>query len=414
MAELNWAGNYTYRAAVMHSPETIEEARSLVAAAARLRVLGTRHSFNDIADSAELLSLSRLPSDVTIDRAAATVTCAAGMRYGDLADVLRGEALALHNLASLPHISVGGAVATATHGSGIGNGNLATAVAALEMITSDGELVTAVRGDAGFDGMVVGLGALGAVTRVTLDVEPAYEVRQTVFESLAWDAMFEHFDEIIAGGHSVSMFTTWGECVEEVWIKSRVDTSPSPAPDTLFGAPRASVDLHPIRSVSAEHCTPQLGVSGLWCDRLPHFRMGFTPSNGDEIQSEFFVARGDAVAAIQAVRALHGEIAATLLVSEIRQVAADSLWMSPQYGQDSVALHFTWRRDPGAVVACVGQIEAALAPFYAVPHWGKVFTPASIAPIRARYPRLDDFRSLVSRLDPRGAFRNEWLERVIG
>ena len=413
MAEHNWAENYTYLAATIHRPSTIDEARQLVINASRIRVLGTRHSFNDIADSAELLSLDNLPAPVTFDRSAGTVSCSAGMRYGDLADLLRAERVALHNLASLPHISIGGAIATATHGSGVRNGNLATAVAALEMITSNGELLSVSRGDTDFDGMVVGLGALGVVTRVTLDVQPVYDMRQDVFESLAWDTLFEHFDEIVESGYSVSLFTTWGDYVEEVWIKSRLDQDLAVPDGDLFGAVRATVDVHPIRSVSPEHCTAQLGVPGAWSDRLPHFRMEFTPSSGEEIQSEFFVARHDAVAALRAVRELHADIASTLQVSEVRTVAGDTLWMSPQYGNDMVALHFTWIRDPDAVVRAVALIEAALAPFAAIPHWGKVFTMAA-ATIASRCKRLGDFRVLAERLDPRGAFRNDWFERVLG
>src|SRR5215218_999672 len=199
-AGTNWAGNHTYGAARLHRPTTLEQVQEVVAAAPRIRVLGSRHSFTDIADSAELVSLEAVHAaasplaGIDVDHAAGTVSLGGGLRYGELADVLREEGVALHNLASLPHISVAGAVATATHGSGVTNGNLATAVAALELVTSDGQLVRASRGDADFDGMVVGLGALGAVTRLTLDVEPAYEVRQRVFEGLAWDALYEHFD----------------------------------------------------------------------------------------------------------------------------------------------------------------------------------------------------------------------------
>ena len=203
-----------------------------------MRVLGSRHSFSDIADSTELVSLAGLPADVVVERAAGTVSFGAGMTYGDLAGVLWHEGLALHNLASLPHISVAGAVATATHGSGDASGNLATAVAGLEIVTSGGEIVTASRGDADFDGLVVGLGALGAVTRLTLDVEPAYDVRQRVFEGLTWDALYGHFDEITASGDSVSVFTRVARVVDQVWVKSRVTDAPEQVRGDLFGAAR--------------------------------------------------------------------------------------------------------------------------------------------------------------------------------
>jgi xylitol oxidase len=287
-------------------------------------------------------------------------------------------------------------------------------VAGLELVTSSGELRTASRGDADFDGLVVGLGALGAVTRVTLDVEPAYEVRQRVFEGLGWQALLDHFDEIAAMGYSVSVFTRWGEAVDQVWVKSRVTDAPEQARGDLFGAVPATVDRHPILGLDPVNCSPQLGVPGLWSDRLPHFRMGFRPGSGQELQSEYLLPRRHAAGAIQAMRAVGGVVGRVLQVSELRTVAADRLWMSPQYGQDTIAIHFTWTLDQAAVERALVEVEAALAPFEARPHWGKLFLAeaAAIAPL---YPRLPDFARLVERLDPRGAFRNAWLAtRVLG
>jgi alditol oxidase len=414
VTEVNWAGTHAYRATRIHRPSTIEELQEIVARAPRIRVLGSRHSFSDVADSAELVSLEGLPADIVVDRQRMTVSVGAGVKYGELAETLNAEGVALHNLASLPHISVAGAIATATHGSGDGNGNLATAVAGLQLVTSDGELIDVARGDPDFDGVVVGLGALGAVTRVSAAIEPSYEIRQRVFERLEWDALFEHFDAIAATGYSVSAFTRWGEDVEQVWVKSRVADGPEEVRDELFGAVAATVDRHPIIGLDPINCTPQLGVAGLWSDRLPHFRMGFTPSKGDEIQSEFFVPRARAVAAIEAMRGLGDRLEPLLLVSEIRTMAADRLWMSPQCGQATAALHFTWKREPEAVLRALAEVEAALRPLGARPHWGKVFVAraADIAPL---YEHLGDFVALMERLDPRGAFRNAWLEeRLLG
>jgi alditol oxidase len=408
----NWAGNHVYRAAEVHRPATLARVREIVARAPRVHALGTRHSFSDVGDAAELVVLDALPAEVDVDRRARTVTCSAWLKYGELAEALAGHGVALHNLASLPHISIAGAVATATHGSGDANGNLATAVRAVELVTSDGEVLTVARGEPDFAGLVVGLGALGVVTRLTLDVEPAYEVRQRVFEGLSWNALHAHFDEITAGGYSVSVFTRWGQTVDQVWIKSRVTDAPEQERAELFGAVAATVDRHPILGLDAVNCTPQLGVSGPWSDRLPHFRMGFTPSNGEEIQSEFHVARPQAQDAIRAVRALGERLRPVLQVAEIRTIAADELWMSPQYRRASVALHFTWTREPQAVARVLVDLEAALAPFAARPHWGKAFRAraADIAPL---YERLPDFARLAQRLDSRGAFRNDWLERHV-
>ena len=405
----NWAGSHRYRAARLHRPATLEQLRELVAAAPKVRVLGSRHSFTDIADSEELVSLEGLPADVAVDHAAGTVSCSAGLRYGDLAEALHAEGVALANLASLPHISVAGAVATATHGSGDANGNLATAVAALELVTSTGELLAAARGDPDFDGLVVGLGALGAVTRISLDVEPAYQVRQRVFEGLAWDALEANLDEVTGAGYSVSLFTRWGPSVEQVWVKRRVTGEPERARRELFGAAAAAVERHPILELDPVNCTPQLGVPGRWSDRLPHFRMGFTPSSGAELQSEYLVPRRHATAAIRAVRGLAGVLRPVLQVSELRTVAADRLWLSPQYGQDTLAIHCTWTPERAAVERALVELEAALRPFGARPHWGKLFLAgaAAVAPL---YQRLGDFAGLMERLDPRGAFRNPWLE----
>ena len=392
----------------------MEQAREIIANAPRVRVLGSRHSFNDIADSSELITLEALPRNVVVDHEANTVSFNAAMRYGELVKTLRVEGVALHNLASLPHISVAGAVATATHGSGVTNGNLATAVSGLELVTSSGEVIEAARGEADFDGLVVGLGALGALTRITLEVEPAYEVRQRVFENLGWEALYERFDEIASCGYSVSAFTRWGRAVEQVWVKTRVTAEPERVEDDFFGAVAAVVDRHPIPGMDADLSTPQLGVPGSWADRLPHFRLGFTPSSGEEIQSEYLVPRRHAVAAIEAVRSLAGGIQPLLQMSEIRTVAADRLWMSMNYGEDTVGIHFTWKPWQEEVRDALVRLEAALAPFEARPHWGKLFHAKAVT-IAPFYPRLPDFVRLIERLDPRGAFRNPWLKtHVLG
>jgi xylitol oxidase len=405
----NWAGNYTYRAARLHRPTTLAQVREIASRAPRVRVVGSRHSFTDIGDSGELMTLDGLPPEVVVDHASRTVTLAAGLTYAQLADALRPEGVALHNLASLPHISVGGSIATATHGSGDSSGNLATAVARLELVTSTGEVVTASRGDANFCGLVVGLGALGAVTRVTLDVEPAYAMRQRVFDGLSWDALFEHFDAISSSADSVSVFTRWGDATDHVWLKRRVTDEPEPSVE-LFGARAATVERHPVPGVDPVAATAQLGVPGPWDERLPHFRARFTPSSGDEIQSEYIVARRDAVAAIRATLAVGDAIRPVLQISEIRTMAADELWMSPQYKQDTIGLHFTWKREQEAVERALVELENALAPFAARPHWGKLFLggASTIAPL---YERFSDFTRLLEQLDPRGGFRNDWLER---
>jgi xylitol oxidase len=406
--ERNWAGNHAYAARAVHRPETIEELQELIAAAPRIRVLGTRHSFHGLPDSEELVSLERLPAAVEADPGAGTVRCSGATTYGALAAALAPHRLALANLASLPHISVAGAAQTATHGSGDRNGNLATAVAALELVTGDGERRTVRRGDPGFEGHVVALGALGAVVRIELDAEPDYDVRQVVFEGLAWAALLEHLDEVFAAAYAVSVFTRWGEAVDQVWLKQRGDDTR----DELFGARRATEDRHPILGNDPVNATPQLGRPGPWADRLPHFRLDFTPSNGEELQSEYHVPRRHAAAAIEALRAAGPGIRAPLLVSELRTVAADGLWLSPQHAGPTLGIHFTWAREPEAVGRAIDVVEAALAPFEPRPHWGKLFH-TDRDQLAARFPRLPDFRSLAALLDPGGTFRNAWLEERV-
>ncbi len=409
----NWAGNHTYQAARLHQPTTLDELRSIVAAAPKIHALGSRHCFNDIADSAELVTLDRLDQPIDIDRTASTVTVGGGIRYGNLAQALEREGLALHTMASLPHISVAGAIATATHGSGDAHGNLSTAVAALELVTSDGDLVTTSRGDDDFAGTVVSLGALGVAARVTLDVEPTYQMRQQVFDHLAWDVLYDRFDDVMSAADSVSLFTDYGETVDQVWVKSRVDPDiPVRLPESFMGAMAAPAPLHPVRRLSAESCTEQLGVTGSWADRLPHFRMESVPASGDEIQAEYMIPRELAVPALSVLREIAPQIQPHLHVSEVRTVAADDLWLSTAYQMDTVCIHFSWKSDPAAVERMLPLVEQALAPFEPRPHWGKVFR-LDASHLDNRYERLLPFRRLAEKLDPRGAFRNNFLDRYV-
>ena len=402
----NWAGHHSYRAATLHRPSSVEELQEIVAAAPRIRALGSRHSFNDLADSNELLTLAGLDPDIQIDTETETVSFSAGLRYGDLGSVLQRSGWALRNLASLPHISVAGAVATGTHGSGDRNGNLARAVSGLELITADGSLRTIVPADAEFDGAVVSLGALGVVSRITLDIEPTFEVRQDVYQGLTWPNLLDHYDAITSRAYSVSVFTSWtGNDVGTVWLKSRTDAAAPP--QELYGARRAPADVHPLPGQPSESTTPQGGVPGPWIDRLPHFKLEFTPSNGDELQTEYIVPRVHALAAIEAVRALGDRIAPHLYISELRTMAADSLWLSGAYDTDAIGIHFTWKKEPEAVLALLPVIEDALAPFDARPHWGKLFNSVR----KELYPKLPDFVALAHELDPAGKFSNDYLER---
>lgn len=413
--EKNWAGNLSYHSTGLHMPETVAHVQTLVQGHEKVKVLGTRHSFNHIADGDGVhLSLQQLNRVVALDGNQHTVTIEGGVRYGELCQYLYENGFALHNLASLPHISVAGACATATHGSGVKNGNLATAVSAIEIITANGEAITLRRDDEAFYGAVVGLGALGVVTKVTLAIEPTYTMRQDIFENLPFAELESNFDAITGAAYSVSLFTDWrNDFINQVWLKSRLTEQASHwAEATFFGATRATDHRHPLPEHSAENCTLQMGTVGAWHERLPHFKLDFTPSSGEELQSEFFVAREDAFAALSALNEIRDLIAPHLFISEIRTIAADNFWMSPCLGQDSVAIHFTWQQDWPSVQKVLPVIEEKLAPFNGRPHWGKLFTIPPVQ-LHSLYPQRQRFTELCRTYDPQGKFGNAFLDAYI-
>ena len=414
--QANWAGNSAFGAPDFYRPPTVSELQLAVTRASRIRVLGTGHSFNDIADSpGAQVSLAGLPPEVSVDSAARVARVAASLSYAELAVRLDAHGFALRNLASLPHISVAGATATATHGSGAANQNLSAAVAGLTLVTQDGDLTELRRGDDGFDGAVVHLGALGVVVSLVLELVPSFDVSQRVYENLPLQVLDDHFTDLMTSGYSVSLFTDWrAPRLTQIWIKQRVD-APAPAvPQAAwFTATPAPAARHPVPGVSPDACTQQLGVPGRWYDRLPHFRPEFRPSAGEELQSEYLLPVAHAVPALHALNEIRDRLAPVLLICEIRLVAADQLWLSTGYRQDSVAFHFTWIADTASVLPVVGQVEQALAPFAPRPHWGKIFT-AVPADLRARYERVPGFLDLMRRFDPSGKFRNAYIDRYLG
>ncbi len=424
---VNWARNVVFGSKELRSPSSVAELREVVRGSDRVRALGSAHSFNRIADTTGVLvSTSSLPPVVEVLPGGTAVRVAGGVRYGELAQQLWTGGYALRNLGSLPHISVAGACATGTHGSGNANQSLAASVTALDMVTADGGLARLERGSPGFVGAVVGLGALGIVTTMELEIVPAFEVRQFVYEDLPFGRIASHFDEIFSSGYSVSVFTDWrgDPGNNRVWQKQRVAGGGSAAgaggasgtfeagggAAEWLGGRLADGPRHPVPGMAPHNATEQLGIPGPWQERLPHFRLAFTPSSGEELQTEYLLPRELAGAAIEALAPLGDRIAPVLQISEIRTVAADDLWLSMASGRDSVAFHFTWIQDDAAVTPVVAAIEAALAPFAARPHWGKVFstTPETVAGL---YPRWDDFAALLPRYDPVGKFRNEFVNR---
>ncbi len=413
----NWAGNLTYSTENVYEPRTIDEVKEVVKKCSHLRSLGTRHCFNRIADStSNLLSTKNLNEVISLDPQQKRVTVGGGMRYGELCEYLHQKGFAVHNLASLPHISVAGACATATHGSGVANGNLAKPVVGIEFIAANGELISLTREQDGdkFFGAVVALGSLGVVTTVTLEIVPAFSMQQDVYLNLPMQQLAENFEAIMSAGYSVSLFTDWqSENINQVWIKREInDSQPVKTEKAFYGATAATRNVHPIIEISAENCTEQMGVAGPWYDRLPHFKMGFTPSSGEELQAEYFVPRDRAIEALKSVQSLKDEIKPVLMISEIRTVAADELWLSMAYKQDSVAIHFTMTQDTDRVMALLPKIEEKLSPFGVRPHWGKLFT---IKPgtLQSRYERITDFRKLMQEYDPQGKFVNDFVRKNI-
>jgi alditol oxidase len=407
--ERNWAGNYVYRGRVVR-PQSVDELRALVATQDRIRALGTRHSFTDIADTdGVLVSLDGLPLAPRIDEPRHSVSVAGGTTFHILSQQLDRQGWALATMASLPHISVAGAIATGTHGSGMQVKSLASMVSALEMVQADGELRRVERGDPDFEGSVVNLGALGVVTRVTLDLVPTFDMWQVVWLDMPWETVTSDFDTLLSSGYSVSLFTTWtGTTVSQLWVKGLADVPP---PD-LHPARRAGSTVHMIPGGSSRAVTEQLGAVGRWHERLPHFRPSFTPSSGAELQSEYLVPIAHANEAIEGLRAHAEQFTPILQVSEIRTVAADDLWLSGAFAADVVALHFTWQPNWEAVYAVLPVLERLLLPLGARPHWGKCFTAAR-PELAAAYPMLDRFRELRDRSDPTRKFNNAFLDRFL-
>lgn len=410
----NWAKNLHYSTDRVYAPTDAAQVPEIVKANARLKGLGSRHCFNTIADSTAAQISMREVKGISIDAAAHTVTVGAGIAYGELAPVLDKAGFALANLASLPHISIGGTIATATHGSGVRNKNLSAAVRALEIVKADGSILHLSRDNDGdhFRMAVVHLGAIGVVTRVTLDILPRYDMSQVVYQNLSFNELEHNLETIMGSGYSVSLFTDWQKNrVNQVWIKDKAiaGATPKPLPPMFYGATLQKHKLHPIDDHPADACTEQLGTVGPWYLRLPHFKMEFTPSSGEEIQTEFFVARSDGYKAIRAVEKLKDRITPHLFITELRSIAADDLPMSMAHQRDSLAIHFTWKPETEAVLKVLPDIQKALEPFGVRPHWGKVFT-LDPAYLRKQYPELDHFSAFAKEMDPTGKFRNAFLD----
>jgi len=405
----NWSKNVDFNDRAFLQPESLAELQEMVRSNAKIRARGTAHCFNEIANtSSYAISLAKMPRVIEVSAATDSVTVSSGLTYGELAPALHDQGWALNNLASLPHISIAGSISTGTHGSGIKNQNLANQVLSLDLVTAEGELRHIDRTNPAFNALVVGLGLGGIVYQYELKIEPTFEIRQVIYPEIPLDVLQRNFDQIMGSAYSVSYFTDWSTTqVGNLWSKFR---DSEVIPESVGGSSQADKKYHPIPSVDPVACTDQLGERGDWHQRLSHFKLEFTPSVGEEIQTEFFVNRKDASAAIEAVSRLGKEITPLLWITELRTIAADDLWLSGAYQRDTLAIHFTWKKDL-AIYPVIEKVEAALRPFNYRPHWGKVFT-ADGKYLSSVYPKMSEFKALVEALDPASKFENTFTRRI--
>jgi xylitol oxidase len=405
----NWSKNVDFNDKSYLQPTSLAELQELIRTNPKVRARGTAHCFNEIANTSSMaLNLAKMPKTIDVDTAKKSVRVAAGLTYGELAPLLHAQGWALSNMASLPHISIAGSISTGTHGSGIKNQNLANQVLSFDLVTAEGELRHIDRTNPAFNALVIGLGLGGIVYQYELRIEESFQIRQVVYPEIPLDILQRNFDSIMGSAYSVSYFTDWSSSqVGNLWCKFR---DGEVIPESIGGSPQADKKFHPIPSVDPVACTEQLGTTGDWHDRLSHFKLAFTPSVGEEIQTEFFVNRKDAAAAIEAVSRLGGEITPLLWITELRTIAADNLWLSGAFERDTLAIHFTWKKDD-AIYPVIEKVEAALRPFSYRPHWGKVFT-ADSAYLKSVYPKINEFKALVEALDPTSKFENSFTRSI--
>ncbi len=405
----NWSGNIEYRPAEIARPESISELQKVVADASKVRAYGSGHSFNTLADTdGTLIAFSEFDKNIEIDSSKMLVRVPAGVRYGEVAPKLHANGFALRNMGSLPHITVVGATSTGTHGSGVGNKNLSGSIAEIELITATGDAITLDQSE--LPAARVALGSIGIIHHLTLDIVPTYDVAQTVYFDLPFVQLISNLDAILSAGYSVSVLSMWGdEFVDQVWVKSKIGTNPVLTQNEWFGAKLATRKSNPIREADSAAATEQFGLPGPWFERLPHFKLDFTPSFGEELQTEYFIDRKDAPAALNAIYKIREELSELIMVCEMRTVAQDENWLSEAYGRETFVFHFTWRPNIPAVEKLLLKIEASLEPFKARPHWGKVFTNNAFD-FSSLYPKFNSFLTYRGTYDPSRKFVNKLLE----
>lgn len=408
---MNWSENFTFEATGVERPKTIAQLQDVVAAAPRAKAVGTRHCFTRIADSpgGVLVDTSGLDVGVTVDHDTMTATVPAGWSYSKIVAELEAQGVALPNLASLPHVSIAGATATGTHGSGDTNQVMAACMSGIELVDGEGELRTIDSGHPDLKALSVGLGAFGIFTTLTVDVEPSYLVQGAYFRETSWQNLLDNLDDVMASAYSVNLHAAYSDTnVRGIWSKYRLEGSePLDLPDELFGMTRVEGQLTPGKNTI-------INEPGPWSERLAHFTPESAPSaEGDELQTEYFVDRKHGAAAINALRKMGADLDPHLHGTEIRTVASDDLWLSPCYRRETLSLGMTWRKHEPEVRALLPRMEEALAPFEARPHWAKLFAYDRSA-LLDQFEHLDATLTLAESYDPNGTFNNPYLERIRG
>ncbi|KAI1700234.1 d-arabinono-1,4-lactone oxidase domain-containing protein [Ditylenchus destructor] len=359
----NWGNNFRFSTQNIQYPTSVEEVQQIVRNANKLRVVGTRHSFSKIADSPNtMLSTLALKNIIGFDPTVPSITVQAGITYTDLNPFL-------------PNYG-----------------------------PNDPELKA----------IAVGLGAFGVITQVELEVEPTFNLTNYVFVNMPEQDIYDHFDEIENLGYSVQLFTDFSTpgVWDQVWVWVRSDENSNVGNmQNLYGATRTHEQVTAIEALPPTYLMEQ-GKEQPWYYGLVDYHLGLSGFDGAEIQSEYFMPYENAIPAIQAVSNFSDLIAPRVYTMLIRTIKGDDLWMSESFNETTVAIHFTWKPNMTAVMEVLPQIEQALLPYGARPHWGKVFAQGPETYLH-RYPKLNQWKQLAETLDPTHKFRNKFLEDTV-
>jgi xylitol oxidase len=408
----NWAGNLTFSAKEFIEIDNISKLQQVVSNSQGVKVLATGHSFNAIGDTKyTLISLKNLSNGIEIDSQNAQALIPAGMSYADAARYLESNGWAFSNMASLGEVTIAGAISTGTHGSGSNNGVLSTSVVGLEIVLGSGELITIDESNSEeFAGFVISLGSLGVFTKIKMKIVPSFSVKQFVYENIGIQAVAENFDTVFNSAYSVSYFSNWAKnSTGQIWMKFLDDSSSDNLSDNWLGANQAKAKQHPVKINNPDPCTDQLGISGKWLYRLPHFKLDSSPASGDEVQTEYLVDRKYVNEYIQDLRTIGDEIAPRVYATEIRTIKSDELWLSGAYQRETVGFHFTWKKSD-TLVDFLPRIEEILGKHDGRPHWAKLFSVKSDE-LSARYPKYSNFEALLKKYDPKKKFRNKFIDQ---